>query len=208
MAILQKCKNWIDKWHIAKPKHQEALKKLSWTLPLPAGTQDPHPVHSPKAEADQQPPPEECHTQATDQTKPGPDQAPHNSELAASSTDLPACEDNEPFPLFSPMVNMMQHHAFCTLFDLHSCPQVEERFKDLDLTCVPYQKWWATMVTTRTLAKWRMTLWKSGAELSQVEEADEHGLGMLFFHHMGFDGRYHAVFHHISPQQHADHGNK
>ena len=105
------------------------------------------------------------------------------------------------------MVNMMQHHAFCTLFNLHSCPHVQERFKALDLTRVPYQEWWATMVTTRTLAQWRITLWDSGAKLPQVEVADENCLGMIFFHHIGFDGLYHADSLQTSPQQHAEHGN-
>ena len=41
------------------------------------------------------------------------------------------------------------------------------------------------MVTTRPLAQWRTMLWDTGANRPQVEEADEHRLGMLFFHHVG-----------------------
>ena len=98
------------------------------------------------------------------------------------------------------MVDELQHNAFCTLFDLHSCPRVQERFQPLDLTGIPFQAWWSKMVVTRPLDQWKQKLQDIGTPSQQVEDADEYCLGMLFLHHIGFDGGYYETSLHQSPQ--------
>ena len=105
-----------------------------------------------------------------------------------------ATKGSDYIPLFSPMVDELQHNAFCTLFDLHSCPRVQELFQRLDPMGVPYQEWWTKMVTTRPLTHWRQTLRAIGTPIQRVVNADADGLGALFLHHIGHDGAYHEHY--------------
>ena len=93
--------------------------------------------------------------QGRGQDRSAPPQATTDGENADLNIDPSVYVDDNPIPLFSPMVDELQHNAFCTLFDLHSCPRVQERFQPLDLTGIPFQAWWSKMVVTRPLDQWK-----------------------------------------------------
>ena len=123
-------------------------------------------------------------------------QTSSDSETTDSHTDeaddlSSATKGSDYIPLLSPMVDESQHQAFCTLFDLHFCPRVQEQFQYLDPMGTPYQEWWSKMFTTRTLTQWRQKLRAVGTPIQQVVNADADRLGALFFHHIGIDGAYH-----------------
>ena len=186
-----KCKRWMDPWHLESPQHTQALRNYRPASSQPADNQRSQQAPQPQAERGLEPRLEGCHTQEVEQGRPALPQANFDSEPTDSSIDSPATNDSDHIPLLSPMVDELHHKAFCTLFDLQSCPRVQELFQCLDLTGIPYQEWWSKMITTRPLTQWRHKLRAIGTPIQQVVNADADRLGALFFHHIGLDGAYH-----------------
>ena len=127
-----------------------------------------------------------------EQKQPQLPQAITDTESADSYIDQPVYRDWTPIPLFSHTVDKLQHDAFRRLFKPRPCEAVQDLSQSLGLTGISFQDWWHKIAPTGSLMQWQIKLWAHGTPKELVADADEDHIGQLLFHHIDFEGSYHA----------------
>ena len=118
-------------------------------------------------------------------------QANFATESDETGTGQLVSRDGTPTPLFSPMVDKVQHDAICGLINMHANEKAHELSKSLDPTGSPYKDWWPNMAALRSTAQWQNKLRALGMPEQQVEEADKEQIGNFLFQHFDSEGNYH-----------------